>query len=32
MILSDNNPAVEGAPMFWPGLYDEEHDRLWSER
>lgn len=35
MILSDYNSAVEGAPMFWPGLYDKERDRLnqlWSER
>lgn len=35
MILSDYNSAVEGAPMFWPGLYEKERDRLnqlWSER
>ena len=35
MILSDYNSAVEGAPMFWPGLYAKERDRLnrlWSER
>ena len=35
MILSDYNSAVEGAPMFWPGLYEKERDRLnqlWQER